>query len=117
MNKSRRKELSKIIQTLQKLKDMENNSHTLEILQQAADDLECISDEEQDAYDALPDNLMWSSKADTMTDNLDNLADAMVDMAAIVEAYELVSDRDPYQDIKAEVDSVIQNCTEAIERV
>ena len=116
MNKSRRKLLEGVVSTMRKLKDMENNNHTLDVIKQAADDLERAQDEEQDAYDNLPENLMWSDKADTMADNLDNLLDAMCDMGLVVEAYEINSDN-PYHNVEKEVLSVIQNCTKAIERV
>jgi len=116
MNKSRRKLLEGVIATMRKLKNMEPNSHTLEVVKQAAYDLEQVSDEEQDAFDNLPDNLMWSIKGDIMADNLENLADAMIDIEFVVEAYEADSDN-PYHNIEKEVLSVIENCTKAIERV
>lgn len=115
MNKSRRQLLRGVISLMEELPNMENNSYTLEQLRQAADDLELANDEEQDVYDNLPENLMWSMRADALTDNLDNLADALVDMGMIVEAYEL-DDDNPYSHVKKEIDSVIFNCTEAIER-
>lgn len=116
MNKSRRRLLENVVTTMRKLKSMEPNNHTLDVIKQAADDLELANDEEQDAYDSLPENLMWSTKADVMNDNLENLADAMVDMGFIVEAYETDCDN-PYHNVEKEILSVIENCTEAIERV
>lgn len=116
MNKSRRKVLEGVVSIMRKLKDMECNNYTLDVLKQAADDLERMNDEEQDAYDSLPDNLRWSERADIMSDNLENLTDAMVSMGFVVEAYEANSDN-PYNSTEKEVLSVITNCTEAIERV
>lgn len=115
MNKSRRQLLRDVVSLMSKLQDMENNDYTLELLRQAEDDLECATDEEQDAYDNLPENLMWSMKADTLMDNLDNLYDALADIGLVVEAYELEDDN-PYLHVKSEINSVISNCTKAIER-
>lgn len=116
MNKSRRKLLEGVITTMRKLENMEVNNHTLDAIKQASYDLELAFDEEQDAFDNLPDSLMWSVKGDNMADNLSNLADAMVDINFVVEAYEK-DDDNPYRSIKNDALSVIENCTKAIERV
>lgn len=116
MNKSRRKLLEGVIATMRKLKNTESDTRTLEAIKQAAYDLELANDEEQDAFDNLPENLMWSIKGDTIADNLQNLADAMVDIEFVVEAYQTDSDN-PYHNVEQEILSVIKNCTEAIERV
>lgn len=116
MNKSRRKVLEGVVSVMRKLKDMECNNYTLDVLKQAADNLERANDEEQDAYENLPDNLRWSDRADVLSDNFANLTEAMVSMNFVVEAYEVNSDN-PYHSIEKEVLSVITNCTEAIERV
>lgn len=116
MNKTRRKLLAKVVAVMQKLEGMENNNRTLDLLKQAKDDLENATTEEQDVRNNLPENLTWSTRADILNDNLDNLYDALVDMAIIVEAYEL-NDEVSYRSIKKRVKSVIDNCTEAIERV
>lgn len=116
MNKSRRKLLESVVTTMRKLENMEVNNHTLDVIKQASYDLELAFDEEQDAFDNLPDSLMWSAKGDTMTDNLENLTDAMVDINFVVETYE-TNDKDPYRSAKKDILSVIENCTKAIERV
>lgn len=93
---------------------MESTPLTSEKIRQAADDLELANDEEQNAFDNLPDNLVFSMRADVLTDNLNNLADALVDIEMVAEAYE--KGGNPYQNVKKEIASVIKNCTEAIER-
>lgn len=115
MNKQRRLLLIGVIQVLQKLKGTQNNPETLKALKQAAKDLEQANDEEGFAYDNLPDNLAWSMRADIMSDNLEDLGDAVYDMGVIVEAYESEQDN-PYKTVKKEIRSVIKGLTETIER-
>ena len=100
---------------MEKLKNSENNEKLKQLLRNTAKTLEEITDDEQMAYDNLPENMMWSARADTFTDNLENLADAQVDLGLVVEAYEK-AENNPYDSVKDEIVSVIRNCTEAIER-
>lgn len=115
MNKSRRKELREVLETVISLKDSEISDDIQQSLRNAAKILEEITDDEQMALDNLPENLMWSARADTFHDNLDNLLDAQVDLGLVVEAYEHAKEN-PYESVKDEIMSVIRNCTEAIER-
>lgn len=115
MNKSRRKDLREVLRVMEKLKDSPNNKELKQLLRNTAKTLEEITDDEQMAYDNLPENMMWSARADTFTDNLENLGDAQVDLGLVVEAYENAKDN-PYDSVKDEIASVIRNCTEAIER-
>lgn len=115
MNKLRRQLLRGVVQVMEMLKGAENNEELLDTLKQAANDLEMAYDEEQEVYDNLPENLAWSIKADILTDNLDNLTDAISDMEVVVDTYEAGEDK-PYSAVKKEINSVIKNCTEAIER-
>lgn len=115
MNKSRRKDLGEVLNIVTSLKEMELNSDTLRSLRNAAKILEEVTDDEQMALDNLPENLMWSARADIFNDNLDNLLDAQVDLGLVVEAYKEAK-TDPYESVKEEIASVIRNCTEAIER-
>lgn len=114
MNKSRRKDLDEVLNIVTSLKEMELNSDTLQSLRNAARILEEVTDDEQMALDNLPENLMWSARADTLNDNLDNLLDAQTDLELIVEAY--AKALNTFESVKEEVTSVIRNCTEAIER-
>lgn len=115
MNKSRRKELSKVIKIMTGLKNMKPNPEICSLLQEAEKTLEEVTDEEQMAYDSLPENLMLSAKADAFSDNLSNLWDAQADLGLVVEAFDNPNGNG-YSDCQAEVASVILNCTEAIER-
>lgn len=115
MNKSRRKRLTAVISLMMELKKMENSVDTQNKLKAAAQLVDEVNDEEEMAYDNLPESMMWSAKADAYADNLDNLADALVDIELIAEKYEEATDN-PYHLVEKEVSSVIRNCTEVIER-
>lgn len=93
---------------------MQLNPDTLQALRNAAKTLEEVTDDEQMALDNLPENLMWSARADMFNDNLNNLLDAQTDLELIVEAY--AKALNTFESVKEEVASVIRNCTEAIER-
>lgn len=115
MNKSRRKQLIIVLGIMTRLKELTDCEEALKQLQSAEKTLENVTDEEQMAFDSLPENMQWSARADTFTDNLDNLADAQVDLGLVVEAYQN-AESNPYNEVKKEIASVIRNCTEAIER-
>ena len=104
-----------VLVAMEKLKSAPNGKELKQLLRDIAKILEDVTDDEQMAYDSLPENLMWSAKADIFTDNLENLNDAQVDLGLVVEAYEKAEDN-PYDSVKDEIISVIRNCTEAIER-
>lgn len=108
--------LNGVVSTMQQLRDMEYNSLILEKLKQAQANLERANSEEESAYESLPANLRFSRRADILTDNLDDLADAMVDIEEVIKVYETES-KNPYTKAKKSVLSVIKSCTKAIERV
>lgn len=114
MNKSRRKDLEQVLKVITSLNEMQLTPDTLQALRNAAKTLEEVTDDEQMALDNLPENLMWSARADMFNDNLDNLLDAQADLELVVEAYAKAVNT--FESVKGEVASVIRNCTEAIER-
>ena len=114
MNKSRRKDLEQVLKVITSLNEMQLTPDTLQALRNAAKTLEEVTDDEQMALDNLPENLMWSARADMFNDNLNNLLDAQTDLELIVEAY--AKALNTFESVKEEVASVIRNCTEAIER-
>ncbi len=61
MNNSRRKQLKK----------------ALALIEDACDLLTEVRDEEESAYDNLPDSLQMSDKGDTMQENIDNIDEAI----------------------------------------
>lgn len=115
MNNVRRKTLRKVIKLMAGLKDANNNEGLLDELRQAADDLELVRDEEQDALDNILETMTFSHRADVYTDNIENIDDAWTDTLAVIEAFE-ESDNNPYEQVKEDVAAIINNLTEAIER-
>lgn len=71
MNNARRKALNSIIERLEDLKG----------------DLQTVLDEEQDAFDNLPEGLQMSERGETMETAIDNMAeavDAFDDLAELI---------------------------------
>lgn len=64
MNKARRKRLEDIIDKLDDIKS----------------EIESIREEEQEAYDNIPDNLNDSEMATTMEENIDNLDEVLLNL-------------------------------------
>lgn len=71
MNKARRKWL-------------ENVS---EMITNAKEQLEQIRDEEQEAYDNMPENLNMTDRASAMEENIDNLDTMVSDLEDILESF------------------------------
>lgn len=74
MNKSRREELFDVT----------------DLLDQAIDRLSEIRDDEQDAFDSLPEGLQYSTRGDAMQDAIDTLdgfEDAIVSLRGKIEEY------------------------------
>lgn len=61
MNKARRKELNK----------------ALDMIIKAAGIIEACRDDEQDAYDNLPDGIQMSDRGEIMEENIDQMEDAV----------------------------------------
>jgi len=61
MNKDRRNQIKKVINMLQNAKEILNS----------------ICDEEQDAYDNMPENLQGSMRASDMEDAISEMSDAL----------------------------------------
>lgn len=116
MNKSRRKKIAQVIDSLDKIKDLKSNDEALELLRNSMKNLEYIADDEEIAMDSLPENMQWSQRGYDFQDNLDNLNDAQIDLDSAIEKYENADEPLPYKLVRKYIKSAIQNCTEAIER-
>ena len=57
-------------------------------LEEAKDILEDIQMEEQDAYDALPESLQWSSRGDKMQEYIDLMDDCMGKIDGVIDFVE-----------------------------
>ena len=77
MNKTRRNKLNKIIDVL--------NNIVVE-LEDASSSLEMISNDEQDAFDNLPEGLQCSYKGCDMEDNASELSDQASELNSIVDS-------------------------------
>lgn len=64
MNRQRRKELARIYN----------------VLQDCVSDLECVRDEEQEAFDNLPESLQYSEKGELMEECVDNIESVITDL-------------------------------------
>lgn len=56
---------------------LETLNRCLELLQEAYDDLEMVKDEEEEAYDNMPEGLQESERGDMMQEAIDALDDAL----------------------------------------
>lgn len=77
MNKARRKWLT----------------DTIEMLEQAKQELENISDDEQEAYDNLPESIQDSERGETMQENVDDIEDASSSLQDIIDQLQEIIDR------------------------
>lgn len=69
MNKVRRNQIEGI---LVKLADIQN-------------DIECISEDEQEAFDNLPESLQYSERGDNMQEAIDNLDYALSSLEEVID--------------------------------
>ena len=69
MNKVRRNQIEEI---LVKLADIQN-------------DIECISEDEQESFDNLPESLQYSERGDNMQEAIDNLEYAVSSLEEVID--------------------------------
>lgn len=69
MNAKRRKELEKVI----------------ELIEDAKNKLEALKDEEQEAFDNMPESLQYSEKGERMEEIISNLDDSLSDLESTIE--------------------------------
>lgn len=72
MNNNRRKSIRELMESLEALKS----------------DLETIKDEEQDAYDNLPEGIQCSERGEAMETALENLEEAYYGLDSVLETLE-----------------------------
>ncbi len=70
MNKARRKRLENVV----------------EVLTAQMEELEYIKDEEQDAFDNLPEGIQCSEKGETMEENIDDLDSVISDLENVIDS-------------------------------
>lgn len=115
MNRSRRKELNRILDNLEKLSDLTDRDEALEIIRNAKDDIEVCMDDEQEALDNRPESMMFSSGNEDMEENISNLSDAI---DCLEEAEETCEEKDDYsyESIRGELNEAVNLVSEAIDR-
>lgn len=64
MNKQRRKELAEAIEKLEK---------AIAMLEEAKETVECVTEEEQEAFDNMPESLQCSERGEMTLDNVGTL--------------------------------------------
>lgn len=77
MNKERRSKLGSVIDTIS----------------DAISELEEIRDEEQDALDALPESLQYSTKGETMQEYIDDIESVLDDITNVQDAIQDIIDK------------------------
>ena len=77
MNKNRRKQLERIVEQLENLRD----------------DLEMLKYEEQECFDNLPDSLQESEKGEMMQEYADDLEAAYDDLDNVISSIQDIIDR------------------------
>ena len=70
MNKARRKRLENVV----------------EVLTAQMEELEYIKDEEQEAFDNLPEGIQCSEKGETMEENIDDLDSVISDLENVIDS-------------------------------
>lgn len=77
MNKARRKAIDEIIDQLGMLKDQ----------------LESITEEEQEAYDNLPESIQYAEQGEAMSDTISDLDSSVSDIESIIDTLQEIIDR------------------------
>jgi chromosome segregation ATPase len=114
MNKNRRKRLTKVVGSLEKLSDEQPRQKIETTLSDSQNEVEVIADEEQDALDALPENLAPSQRADDMGENVNDLYDASADLETALSEYK--DEHKEYREVKGDVNSAVKSIQKAINR-
>ena len=70
MNKERRKQLEKVV----------------EVLTAQMEELETIKDEEQEAFDNLPEGIQCTERGETMEENVDELDSIITDLENVIDS-------------------------------
>lgn len=77
MNKARRKAIDGIIDQLGMLKEQ----------------LESITEEEQEAYDNLPESIQYAERGEAMSDTISDLDSSVSDIESIIDTLQDIIDR------------------------
>lgn len=116
MNKKRRTVLQIVADNLERLRMPLNNQEAKELLQDSIDKVQRCADEEQDAYDNLPESLQFSTLGENISDNISDLEDAVGDFECILATYEEAEGPVMFDIIQADYIAGLNNLANAIDR-
>lgn len=100
MNKERRKELTRIHREVEIGRERLSEAHA--ILDEARGALEIIRDEEQEAFNNMPEGLQQGEKGQASEQAIENLESAYDSLDSIVNSIE--SDMDDFDEILQQID-------------
>ena len=115
MNKQRRMSLHRVLDDLERLRNPIDKDEAAKILQTSAENVEVCMDEEQDALDARPESLQWSTTSDNMNDNISDLSDAQCDLETLAEECQN-ADEYRYKSIEGDVVKIVNLIKQVIHR-
>lgn len=96
MNKSRRKRIASVIDTLENITEYD-------LIEPAKSEIEDILFEEEDAYDNMPENLQYSMRGEESSDAIDSLQEAVDSLEEAIDTLnELDNLKDEYNNINDE---------------
>ena len=96
MNKSRRKRIASVIDTLE-------NITGYDLIEPAKSEIEDILFEEEDAYDNMPENLQYSMRGEKSSDAIDSLQEAVDSLEEAIDTLNELDDlKDEYNNIDDE---------------
>ena len=80
MNNKRRKEIAKLIERIETIVDDAKTK-----LEAVKDDIDYLRDEEENAFDALPEGIQDSERGDEMQEAIENLSNACDTVDELIE--------------------------------
>jgi methyl-accepting chemotaxis protein len=104
MNKSRRKQLTTLITTIdelrQKFDDLVDTANELVIaIEEAKSEIETVKDEEQEAYDNMPESLQNGDRGQVVQQAIDSMEEASGNLDVAVEALNNLESSVSIQDV------------------
>lgn len=116
MNKKRRYVLQVVIDNLERLRYQINKEEAQQIIQDSIDKIQMCADDEEEAYDNLPESLQYAALGENLSDNVSDLEDAVGDLECVQAVYEDTAGQVSYDAIKSDMISAVNSITEAINR-
>lgn len=116
MNKKRRYVLQIVLDNLERLRVLVNKEEALQIIQESIDHIQICADEEDEAYDNLPDSLQFSTLGDNLSDNISDLTDAIGELETAQSIYEEAENPIGFDMVQTEIIAAVNSISNAINR-